>query len=276
MKLENLFFEEHPNPMLIFDLENLQILRVNKSAITKYGYSRNEFLELTIEDIHPKADIPKLNQVLKDNPTGISDHGHHRHQKKSGETLHVNITAQNFKYDGRKARLVHIHDITQVVNLKDKYKRTLDELNHHINENPLAMVKFDENLQIEQWSKRAVEEFGFLKEEVLGNTSQEVGLFPKGEQVFVKKEIKKLVDGEVDRTGFNTLANNKKGQQMHVRINATCLRDEENNLKSIVAFIENITARKRIELLFNTILIQNSCFGQMRFIGYMKFQKGKK
>lgn len=252
MKLENLFFEEHPNPMFIFNLESLKILRVNKSAIKKYGYSRNRFLELTIKNISPEADISKLNQVIGENSTGILDHGYHRHLKKSGEILHVNITAQNFEYRGKRTRLVHIHDITKIVNLKNKYKSTLDELNHHIDENPLAMVKFDQNLQIEKWSKRAEEEFGFSKVEVLEHTSQEVGLFREGEQDFVKNEIQKLVDGGVDKTAFNTLAYNKKGEQIHVRVNATALRDEKDDLKSIVAFIENVTFQKRIELLFKT------------------------
>ncbi|MEI9962240.1 MAG: PAS domain-containing protein [Limisphaerales bacterium] len=39
--------------MWVFDLETLAFLEVNESAIQHYGYSREEFLAMTIRDIRP-------------------------------------------------------------------------------------------------------------------------------------------------------------------------------------------------------------------------------
>lgn len=254
MELEELFFERHPNAMLIFDLDTLGILQVNRSATRKYGYSREEFKQLTIEDIRPEEDLPQLYQALKDSTKDghVFKRGTYRHKAKNGEILHVQVTAQNLEYKGKEARVVHIHDLTEIVNLKNKYKNTLEEFHHHIDENPLAMVKFDHDFCVIEWSKRAEEKLGYAQDEVQGKTSFELGLFPKEEHELIKERIRQLTDGTVEKTRFNTIAVKKDGKQIHVRIHASALRTSDNNLKSVVAFIENINAQKRAELLLRT------------------------
>ena len=44
-------FQSNPHPMLIFDLGNLRILEVNEAAIQHYGYSREEFLAMTLTSL---------------------------------------------------------------------------------------------------------------------------------------------------------------------------------------------------------------------------------
>ena len=60
-----LLFERHPNPMWVYDSETLAFLAVNNAAIQQYGYSREEFLAMTIKDIRPSEDIPALIQQIK-------------------------------------------------------------------------------------------------------------------------------------------------------------------------------------------------------------------
>ena len=43
--------------MWIYDLETLFFPEVNHSAIAHYGYSREEFLNMTLKDIRPVEDI---------------------------------------------------------------------------------------------------------------------------------------------------------------------------------------------------------------------------
>src|SRR5450755_145323 len=53
-------FEGHPQPMWVFDLETLGFLDVNAAAVRHYGYSRPEFLGMTIRDIRPAEDLPRF------------------------------------------------------------------------------------------------------------------------------------------------------------------------------------------------------------------------
>jgi len=55
-----LLFKNHPLPMWIYDIKTLAFLEVNHAAIDKYGYTREEFLALTIKDIRPTEDVPQL------------------------------------------------------------------------------------------------------------------------------------------------------------------------------------------------------------------------
>ncbi len=53
-------FEDNPNPMWVYDTQSLGILNVNQAALAQYGYTREEFLQMTIKDIRPEADLPAL------------------------------------------------------------------------------------------------------------------------------------------------------------------------------------------------------------------------
>jgi len=43
--------------MLIWDFETRNIIDCNEEAILKYGYTREEFLQLSIREIRPKEDF---------------------------------------------------------------------------------------------------------------------------------------------------------------------------------------------------------------------------
>lgn len=49
-----LLFESHPQPMWLYDVESLAFLAINEAAVERYGYSREEFLAMTIADIRPR------------------------------------------------------------------------------------------------------------------------------------------------------------------------------------------------------------------------------
>lgn len=106
-------FIHNPQPMWIYDLETLAFLEVNEAAIHHYGYSRDEFMQMTIKDIRPATDIFLLFENIKDEPSSESPPGGWRHLKKNGEIIYVEIAASSVYFEGRKARHILINDITQ-------------------------------------------------------------------------------------------------------------------------------------------------------------------
>jgi PAS domain S-box-containing protein len=74
-----LLFESNPLPMWVYALDTLEFLAVNDAAVRNYGYSRDEFLSMTIRDIRPPEDIPMLLEKLARVKTGFnSSEGRHR------------------------------------------------------------------------------------------------------------------------------------------------------------------------------------------------------
>ncbi|MBL8103519.1 MAG: PAS domain S-box protein, partial [Anaerolineales bacterium] len=108
-----LLFKNHPIPMWIYDLETLAFLDVNDAAVKKYGYTRREFLKLTIKDIRPAEDIPQLLENLEGKRPALQYSGCWRHQLKNGEIIFVEITSHLFNLKGRKAVFVLVHDVTE-------------------------------------------------------------------------------------------------------------------------------------------------------------------
>jgi PAS domain S-box-containing protein len=105
-------FEANPHPMWVYDLETLRFLTVNDAAVAAYGYSRDEFLAMTIKEIRPVEDVqPLLDAVGSDE--GIHSPVTWRHRLKDGNLIHVEISSHTLDYGGRRARMVLAHDITQ-------------------------------------------------------------------------------------------------------------------------------------------------------------------
>ena len=75
----------------------------------------------------------------------IFDMGTVYHQTKEGNIIYVQITGQDFPMENKSARIVHIHDVTKTVRLKKEVEGVYHELQQHIENNPLGMVKYDKN-----------------------------------------------------------------------------------------------------------------------------------
>ncbi|WP_103668652.1 EAL domain-containing protein [Pseudanabaena sp. BC1403] len=116
-------FENNPNPMWIYDMETLGFLAVNQAAINHYGYSEDEFLSMTLQDIRPSEDIPKLLEVISKVSTGFSVPEVWRHCKKDGTQIFVDVSAHTLDYQNRKCELILVNDVTQKIQSEEALKR---------------------------------------------------------------------------------------------------------------------------------------------------------
>lgn len=106
-----LLFESNPHSMWIYDRETLSFLAVNEAAIRHYGYSRGEFLAMTIKDIRPPEDIPWLLEKVAGVTPGMNS-ASSRHCKKDGTLIDVEIVSHTLRFGGRRAELVLSMDVT--------------------------------------------------------------------------------------------------------------------------------------------------------------------
>ena len=122
-----LIFDGNPVPMWIFDRETLQFLEVNEAAIQHYGYSRAEFLRMTLKDLRPKEETPALVEYLH----SLLDHsasarlgfaGIWTHQRKNGTTLEAEIKWSQISFRGRAAFLTLATDVTERKRLEHREK----------------------------------------------------------------------------------------------------------------------------------------------------------
>ena len=107
-----MLFDIHPRPMWVVENKTLRFLAVNHAAVDHYGYSREEFLSMTAEQLRPPEDIAQLLKDFQD-PSRSYMQRVARHRKKSGEQINVEIVSFNLEFDGRPARLAVISDVTE-------------------------------------------------------------------------------------------------------------------------------------------------------------------
>lgn len=118
-------FLQHPKPMWVYDQATLVFLAVNDAATDHYGYSREEFLQMSLRDIRPAEDLPLLLKNLhrRDILEGHHDIGVVRHRKKSGELIFAHITLHTVEFLQRKAAMVMAIDVTADVLSKRALER---------------------------------------------------------------------------------------------------------------------------------------------------------
>src|SRR5205807_5028012 len=98
--------------MWVYDVETLRFLAVNEAAVRSYGWTRDEFLAMTIADIRPDKDVERLLENVAQETDAFQESGYWRHRNKAGEVLEVEVTSHSLLFEGRAARLVLAHDVT--------------------------------------------------------------------------------------------------------------------------------------------------------------------
>ena len=105
-------FDHNATPMWVLDISILAFSAVNDAAVRHYGYSRKEFLSMTILDIRPSEDIPfLLREVLQKRLlTPVKEL--RKHKKKDGSLIDVEVTRCEVLFNGCIADIVTAVDVT--------------------------------------------------------------------------------------------------------------------------------------------------------------------
>jgi twitching motility protein PilJ len=104
---QHLFFHSNPLPMLICEAQSLAFLAVNEAALRQYGYSREEFLALSLYDLEGEE------TASQETVSEFSNHKIVGHRRQDGTRIEVDRQAQSWVFEGRKAMLLTTYDISK-------------------------------------------------------------------------------------------------------------------------------------------------------------------
>lgn len=122
-----MLFEHSPLPMWVFDALTLRFLGVNEAAVRLYGYTREEFLAMTVEDVRLPEDREAFREFLR-RESGAVNRGGFRHVKKNGEPIDIEGVGHLVVWRGRAARLVLINDVSE----RKRTQEALERLNREL------------------------------------------------------------------------------------------------------------------------------------------------
>jgi PAS domain S-box-containing protein len=148
-------YEKHflngPIPMWIIDSHSKKFLVVNNVAIEKYGYSREEFADMSLVDIRPKEDLEQFLKQFEGIRKDYYDAGYSRHVKKNGEIFYVHVYSHAIVFNSVAARLSFLVD----VNEKIMTDRKNAELAIFIKEQKEQLDSILASISDAIWSRRA-------------------------------------------------------------------------------------------------------------------------
>ena len=129
-----LLFDSNPVPMWVVDRNTLDFLAVNEAAIRHYGFSRQEFLAMTLADIRPEEDVPDLLKAIAEPIHGLQEPTLWRHRKKDRTIIDVEIVSHGLEFHGCQAELVASYDVTErkqaaeaLRRAEEKYRAIFDD-----------------------------------------------------------------------------------------------------------------------------------------------------
>ncbi len=120
-----LVFDANPQPMWVYDTETLKFLDVNAAAARVYGYSRSEFLSMTIAEIRLPEDVPAMKASVQTPRTGAWRDGPWRHLRQGGTEIWVEVAASSLDFQGRVARLILAVDVTERQAIEEEKRETV-------------------------------------------------------------------------------------------------------------------------------------------------------
>lgn len=136
-------FESAPYPMWVYDLSSLKFLEVNQTAISLYGYSREEFLAMKITDIRPSEDVDRVMQYVTRREEEVQTSSGWKHRLRNGQLIDVEITSHLIDYKGHEAALVVAKNVTE----RKKAEEHIKQLNAELQNNILQLETTNKELE---------------------------------------------------------------------------------------------------------------------------------
>jgi diguanylate cyclase (GGDEF)-like protein/PAS domain S-box-containing protein len=241
-------FEEHPQPMWVYDLETLRFLVVNAAAVRHYGYSEREFARMTIRDIRPPDERARLDENLAATPPkGASRAGLWTHRRKDGSLITVDISSHAVILSGRPSRFVFAHDVSEQLRIADALHASEAMHQYVINHVPQQIFWKDLDLRYRGCNDvfaRAAGAAGNL--DVIGRLDED---FPWGRNAAAirAEDAAIIATGQplLDREDSMRYAD---GSVHWFLINKLPLHDRAGRVAGVLGTIEDISARKHAEL----------------------------
>jgi PAS domain S-box-containing protein len=190
-------FLKSPLPKWIYDSETMKFLEVNEAAIQQYGYSREEFLQMTLYDIRPKEDVEMLvDYVKRFKLSPNSRPSLWQHTKKDGQIILVEVNAHTIIYNNRNARMAIINDVTERRKAEQKILQSEANLKIIFDNTSEGFVLLDREATIMAFNNKAeiYNIFSKTKKFRLGHSIYD--FIPDSRKPFFQNVMEKVLNGE--------------------------------------------------------------------------------
>ncbi|HEX7030776.1 MAG TPA: EAL domain-containing protein [Gammaproteobacteria bacterium] len=239
-----LLFENNPQPMWIYDRRTMRFLEVNDAATKSYGYTRDEFLGMTLADIRPVEDVGRLRRILDAPPEkGYKVSTGWQHRRKDGSFIFVTIHSHEIPYEGHDAALVMAADVTELHELIEELEAQTLYFQQLFANSPDGIVRLDREGRILDVNAAFEEMFGYERDALLGRTPLSLIVAEEDARESLEMFSRNVERKEPVRT--MAVRRHKSGRKIEVEILAYPIRGVDKDL-GVFAIYHDITERQRV------------------------------
>ena len=241
-------FEALPLPCWVFDCDTLRILAVNDAAVRHYGYSRDEFLSMTIADLRPQEDVPRLRDLVAVNRderrVSVTEW---RHITKNGSVLNVETSSHSIVVDGHAARIAVIRDVTELRRAAAAMQRLKERYLRLIREAPNGVTLASLDGKFIAVNPAFVQMLGYASEaEVLAINASTIYANPEQRAALIAK-----MNGGQPVKREEILLKRKDGSTITTQFTGRIVHDDETDDEYMEAVSEDVTEQRRVEHQFH-------------------------
>jgi two-component system, cell cycle sensor histidine kinase and response regulator CckA len=243
-----LLFEANPNPMWVYSTETLQFLAVNQTAVKQYGYSRREFLSMTVKDIRLPAQVPRFLEEHKKILDSLETCRQvWEHVKKDGSRIEVQISSAPILFRDHKARLVLAEDITDSLRAEAALRETTQNYQSVVEGAPFGILQ-TEPTRVSMANPALAAILGYESRDELQQLNLAVDIYCNS--IDCQQDLQKYKSGAGRVVDSEAKWRRKDGNPITVRCSGRAIPTGEGQPLKFEIFVENITEQRLLEAQF--------------------------
>ncbi len=244
-KHQELMFSANPYPMWIYDRNTLRFLQVNDAAVKAYGYTREEFLAMTVVGIRPEEEVSNFLEALRAAHEGYTRQGIFRHRRKDGSILISEIMAFGYDRDDSSREMVLALDVTERYRMEQAVRESEASMKTLIDNAPFGIAQssiVDDRLRSANPALLRMLGGYSLEEALQLSISQQIYADPK--------ERDRLIE-VVQRSGriqtWETSLRRRNGTPVPVSITGSITASDDETPAVFSTYIEDMTQQSKLE-----------------------------
>ncbi|MEO5967162.1 MAG: PAS domain S-box protein [Ferruginibacter sp.] len=213
---------------------------LNKKSEELHGFTEQELKGKNILEIFKDDVNAKFLEALHEARESM--------QPKKIQLFHKlsNRWFENYIYPSADGVSIYYHDITIKKQAELELITALEKLNSHINNTPLAVVEFNTDMQVVNWSKKAEQIFGWQAEDICNSGFTLFDLVANEDAPLVQNSISDLFQNKENEV-LQLKNINQKGEVVYCEWYNSVLK-QGNETTGMLALVQDVSERKKIEL----------------------------
>jgi two-component system, cell cycle sensor histidine kinase and response regulator CckA len=239
-----ILFERNPQPMWVYDAASLRFLAVNQAAIDHYGYSRSEFLSMTLKDIRPIEEAPAMLQSAFGPRGDVARAGVRKHRTKDGRTIFVEVTDCRIEFEGQPASLVLANDVTEKKHAEEELHESEEKYRQLIENASYGIFRSTLDGRLLGVNPAFVAMLGYTSREEVLQLNLETDVYHDANE---RKDIQRSYGSDARRVAAEVVFKRKDGGLIKTKTNGRLIPAHDGRPQCFEVMAEDVTQQRSLE-----------------------------